>query len=1129
MNMKNGFLRLFATLGLALSALAVQAQPGLVKAVFTGSAYDGTSSIWDDPNATVVEDLAEIYPVRSDMPTTTTWAYGTYMQFEGGVDYLFHTYFNDHATVKIDNVDLLPEGSESANRYAAIRFPETGWHRVEFRFANNIGVGGCVLSSYCGALIKKGAGDWKQLLAANEQFETTAPAGAGLVAPSYAYVFTLDGTAAFISQTVVAAATRPATFGPYRVFASTNAKITFTDTSATDIVFGEDVYVVINDNAFANNSNIRTIDIKYGSIGWGAFWECRNLTSVHLGGAVVAVNAFKGCVALTDLQLDGGTLGDSAFSGCTGLTTISLTGDVGASTFSGCTSLESVVLNGSVERYAFKDCSHLATATINGAIGESAFSGCTALTTLEVGGSVGGYACQNLTSLKTLTLGRGIERINQFAFLGCSGLTGTLVIPDTVTYIGRAAFLGCTGLTGDLVIPASVQKIESAPYSYVGDPYGAFRGCTGFNGRLIIEDGVGEIYDGVFEGCSGFKGDLVLPPTVRLMHYSDSLPKGAFYGCSGFDGRLTILCSGEIPGGTFYGCSGFTGNLEIPSTITTIGEKAFSGCRGFSSTLTLPEGVKYLGEDCFYDCPWLRKIVLPSTLETVYNAFRNEVGISEVVLAEGSKIVGGFQGCTGLTQIEVPDSVETVDRYAFAECTQLVNFNRPASLKLVRERAFYNCRKLLKLDWPAGATMEAYAFGNCTSWKGTFVIPEGVTVIPDGLFFGCEGLVEISVPDSVRQIGKEAFQGCSSLAAMTLPEGIEELADNLFYGCKALRSFTIPSSVRVLGSGVFSGGPVFSELVVPEGVTTIRGDLFSYPGRCGTIHLPGSLTSADKDILVRIDNVVFSGDLPVGYELWYGVKNHNISITRPSGETGLKVWPVTQFMGYTQEAKPTVKVLSSKIRENDPEVLDVVYKVTSTKPTVKVRALAFEDGERTFAKVVRPADFIADLDGNETKGNVGDGVTANEEHTLSWKVSSDWATRLAKVTFEVLAVEDDILPLELMTIPGTAEHPETWQVSWNYVTTDKTFEALLWLYADRDLGLTLKDGVLKNGDTRLVSGTTVSAYDALVYVYGKMGFNLLEGDNLQYVRDATRFNFPDKSSRQYAYKVVTPAGASVAE
>ena len=52
-------------------------------------------------------------------------------------------------------------------------------------------------------------------------------------------------------------------------------------------------------------------------------------------------------------------------------------------------------------------------------------------------------------------------------------------------------------------------------------------------------------------------------------------------------------------------------------------------------------------------------------------------------------------------------------------------------------------------------------------------------------------------------------------------------------------------------------------------------------------------------------------------------------------------------------ASSTPMIVSSQVRANDPTVLDVVYRVTSDKPTVNVRALAFEDGERSFFKVVR--------------------------------------------------------------------------------------------------------------------------------------------------------------------------------
>ena len=170
---------------------------------------------------------------------------------------------------------------------------------------------------------------------------------------------------------------------------------------------------------------------------------------------------------------------------------------------------------------------------------------------------------------------------------------------------------------------------------------------------------------------------------------------------------------------------------------------------------------------------------------------------------------------------------------------------------------------------------------------------------------------------------------------------------------------------------------------------------------------------------------------------------------------------------------------------------------------------------------MRPETFVEDENGNPTARNIGDGITANEEHTLSWKVSADWNATLAKVKFEVLAVEDEILPLELVTLPKTEMQPKM-VFSWNYVIPSRAFDALLWLYADKDLGLTLTDGVLKNGDVRLAAGASVdgTGYDALVYLYGKMGYELLQGERLDYVRERTRLDLPGISERQYAVKVI---------
>ena len=80
---------------------------------------------------------------------------------------------------------------------------------------------------------------------------------------------------------------------------------------------------------------------------------------------------------------------------------------------------------------------------------------------------------------------------------------------------------------------------------------------------------------------------------------------------------------------------------------------------------------------------------------------------------------------------------------------------------------------------------------------------------------------------------------------------------------------------------------------------------------------------------------------------------------------GLCIMGCSLMMFYAI-AKPRVEIISAKMRASDPTVMDVQYRVDSSSDTANVRALAFEDGERSFWKAVRATTFVKDPDGNET-------------------------------------------------------------------------------------------------------------------------------------------------------------------
>ena len=462
---------------------------------------------------------------------------------------------------------------------------------------------------------------------------------------------------------------------------------------------------------------------------------------------------------------------------------------------------------------------------------------------------------------------------------------------------------------------------------------------------------------------------------------------------------------------------------------------------------------------------------------------------------------GVFQNHTTLQRVVLPETVTSIGDSAFKGCIALTSCNIPSGVTAIPGSCFYDCSKLRRLVLPAGLkSIGNIAFVNCTSLE-KIDFPEGLTSVGNHAFESCSSLKEAILPDSVTSLGIYVFYCCSSLSKAHLPSGLKTISGSVFCICEKLFEVNVPNGATSINEQAFYGCSSLREIVVPATVTDV-----------------GSYT------FYNVPRVVFLGRPPAGLPK---AKVSTAVYPKEYGELWAAQIPVSQFGGFVKPDRAAVTIVSADVRENDPTVLDVVYKVTSAKPTVKIRALAFEDGIRSFENVTRPETFV-----DNTAPADWDAVEANVEHTLSWKVSADFTTDLAKMKFEILAVEDGILPLELMTIPANGTN-KAMEISWNLLTEAQVFDALLWLYADRTEGLTLANGVLKNGDVQVASGKmptistskwvsgqgTVYSYPAEDYIFSKMGFSRLEGDALTYANELSRLGLsPNNGIRQYAYR-----------
>ncbi len=196
--------------------------------------------------------------------------------------------------------------------------------------------------------------------------------------------------------------------------------------------------------------------------------------------------------------------------------------------------------------------------------------------------------------------------------------------------------------------------------------------------------------------------------------------------------------------------------VVISEGVTSIGEYAFFECTSLKN-IVLSGSVKTINMGAFYQCAALPGITIPNSVTTIGNGAFSSCHIS----AEESE--SGIE--SGLEKVTIQDGVEAIGKFAFNGCKKLKDVTLPDSIKSIGDNAFQQTG-LYNDD----TTWEELYIGNhlikVDEWAlnqgGTndYRIDPGTKTIADHAFDGCISLTSITIPNSVRIIGKEAFEGC---------------------------------------------------------------------------------------------------------------------------------------------------------------------------------------------------------------------------------------------------------------------------------------------------------------------------------------------------------------------------------
>lgn len=415
--------------------------------------------------------------------------------------------------------------------------------------------------------------------------------------------------------------------------------------------------------------------------------------------------------------------------------------------------------------------------------------------------SIGSYAFYGLSGLDKITLPETLTEILGHAFEGCTGIT-VIIIPANVTYIGESAFKGCTGL-GGLDIPASVTSIGK----------NAFAGCTALEGvtfeRTLGWEANGKIIYSTAIASAADAQKLLASKYAKAEWKCDTSVVANGSCGSSADWKLTdtgviTVCGSGVTDNYSASTQPWADRKDditavvIADGVTYVGNCAFYGCTNVES-ITIPTTVVVIGRYAFYSCKGVTEVVIPATVVSIgVYAFRKTAVTSVVFEAAEDWLIDRTVVSSDVLS-DPAVAAQYLKKEHYTESWSKIGEDGVIASGSCGTGLIWSLDSDYVLTVSGNGKMSPYNSAQApwysySSLITAITVEEGVTSIGRAAFYGCENVVSISLPSTLRRIDAYAFYYCVKLEAVTIPAATEEIGAYAFRRCTSLSGITLENA-----------------------------------------------------------------------------------------------------------------------------------------------------------------------------------------------------------------------------------------------------------------------------------------------------------------------------------------------